>query len=156
MNFLLKVLYRIHHPVTRGLQYLLGYPTLGVRGMVMQNNKVLLVKHSYTPGWHFPGGGVDRNETPLAAVKRELFEEVGITCTRDPQLFSIYHYTILGANDYPIVYVVKEFEMTATTCLEIAEIKWFDINELPHDIHTGTATRIQEYLSGQSQAESWR
>ena len=29
--------------------------------------------------WQFPQGGIDKNEDPLKAAKRELFEEVGIS-----------------------------------------------------------------------------
>jgi len=54
--------------------------TLGVRVFV-QNSKgeILLVKHSYVPGWHLPGGGVDHGEDVETAARREVYEKTGIT-----------------------------------------------------------------------------
>ena len=51
--------------------------TLGVRVMMIQDGKVLLVRHTYLDGWFMPGGGVKRGETLDQAARREAHEEVG-------------------------------------------------------------------------------
>ncbi|QRX92262.1 NUDIX domain-containing protein [Streptomyces noursei] len=43
--------------------------------------QVLLVKPSYKPKWEIPGGYIERGESPLAACRREVEEELGITPT---------------------------------------------------------------------------
>ena len=44
--------------------------TFGVRGVIHDagNNAVFLVRHTYVPGWHFPGGGVEAGETALESL----------------------------------------------------------------------------------------
>ncbi len=65
--------------------------TLGARILIVNDEQVLLIKHTYVPGWYTVGGGVDSKETPRAAVERELMEEVGVTLASAPKLFSVYY-----------------------------------------------------------------
>ncbi len=52
--------------VTRGM-------TLGARVAAFDDeNRVLLVRHQYLPGWYFPGGGVDAGETMAEAARRNF------------------------------------------------------------------------------------
>ena len=50
-------------------------------GIVVQNNKVLLVRHTFKNGddfWVLPGGGIDNDEGIFMAAKREVFEETNM------------------------------------------------------------------------------
>ena len=65
--------------------------TLGVRAAAFDaEGRVFLVRHSYVPGWHMPGGGVERGETMRVSLERELIEEAGVALTAPPALFGIY------------------------------------------------------------------
>jgi 8-oxo-dGTP diphosphatase len=57
-----------------------------VIGIIERDNKILMsqrLPHQSYPGqWEFPGGKIEENELPLAALKRELHEELGIEVVR--------------------------------------------------------------------------
>ena len=57
--------------------------TLGVRAAAFDaDGRVFLVRHSYVPGWHMPGGGVERFETVRQALEKELREEGNLGADR--------------------------------------------------------------------------
>ncbi|MEC9375885.1 MAG: (deoxy)nucleoside triphosphate pyrophosphohydrolase [Pseudomonadota bacterium] len=64
---------------------LLQTPELNVAVGVFQNSlgEVLISQRSkevFSPGaWEFPGGKLTKFETPLQALKRELYEELGVS-----------------------------------------------------------------------------
>ncbi|MFC0651817.1 NUDIX domain-containing protein [Lederbergia wuyishanensis] len=68
-----KTLYKIYK-----LKWYISRPiTLGVRILLIQDEKVLLVKHTYQNHWYLPGGGVEKSETLERAIRRECKEEIG-------------------------------------------------------------------------------
>lgn len=132
-----------------------GHKTIGARALVINDDKVLLVKHSYTPGWYTIGGAVEKGETPVEAVQRELFEEVGVKCLTLPKLFSVYHNHREKRDDYVVFYLVDKFEKELVSSTEILDAQWFELHALPHDISPATQRRIDEYIGVRKVDERW-
>ena len=131
--------------------------TLGVRAVVLDGeNRVFLVRHGYTPGWHFPGGGVEPGETLLTALTRELLEEGNIRLTGAPQLFGLYHNTRATKRDHIAVYVVRAFEHgPRKPNWEIREAKFFPLDALPEGTTAATRKRLDEILRNVPAGEGW-
>lgn len=137
--------------VTRGL-------TLGVRGAVLDpDNRVFLIRHTYVPGWHLPGGGVEAGETALAALGRELLEEASIRIGPLPQLFGVYFNGRVSRRDHVLVYVVRDFTVVEPKRpdREIAEAGFFALDGLPEGTTEATRRRLAEIVSGQPVTETW-
>lgn len=59
--------------------------------------------------WEFPGGKVERNEDPLAALKRELYEEIGIQVTH-AEAWQQFQHAYPDRTILLDVWKVKDFE----------------------------------------------
>ena len=134
---------------------ILNYPSIGARALVVKDDEVLLIRHTYEGGWYTIGGAVERRETYSQAVIRELQEEVGVTPAEPPILFGIYFNIYFGRDDYIAFYIVKEFRIEEAHSHEIAEQKWFKFTDLPENISPATRRRIEEYLGQREKSERW-
>ena len=54
-------------------------------GLVIRDDKVLLILHPYLGRWFQPGGHIDDGESPIDAAIREVYEETGFVCVLDPR-----------------------------------------------------------------------
>lgn len=129
---------------------------LGVRALVVQDGKVLLVRHTYLKGWYLPGGGIDKGEAPLEALRRELREECSVGAL-SAKIFGVYLSRYAGSYNYVTVFVVDRLETLRpfTPNHEIAECGWFEIASLPSDVSRGTRARIQEFVAGEPTNAGW-
>ncbi len=132
--------------------------TLGARVAVFDGDRVLLLRHTYIPDWHFPGGGVEPGETAAESGARETVEETGIEATAPLGLFGLYHnVNDATVRDHVALFVCREFRVQRPFRAnhEIAEIGWFGPGDLPADTDPGTARRVAEILSGSAPDPRW-
>lgn len=140
------------------LWFLLSRPmTLGVRAVVIDNDdRVLLVRHTYVKGWHFPGGGVDAGENCTDAVLRELEEETGLSATELPRLFGLYFNRKVTRRDHIAVYLLSGVRGTLKKQSgEIAELGWFALGDLPEGTTQAVRDRLAEINDGASISNFW-
>lgn len=108
--------------------------------LVNEFEEVLLVRSWFGhQSWSLPGGGIQRNETPLYAAIRELQEETGLTLKPS---------AIAELGSFTNPYKVAPFTVAcfvATTArqepslsrqrrLEVLDTGWFAITHLPRDL----------------------
>ena len=115
-----------------------------------QNNKVFVGKRKDNPidKWQMPQGGIDNNETPLKAMKRELEEETSITKIKVLKEIENYTEYELPANLlgkiwkgkfrgqkqkwFIVKFLGKDSDINIRTKnAEFIEWKWLDIEDLP-------------------------
>ena len=132
--------------------------TLGVRGVVLDHvGQVFLVRHTYAPGWHFPGGGVEVDETSLSALTRELAEEARVEIAGAPVLHGIFLNRAASRRDHVLAYVVRDFRVIEPKRSdgEIAEAGFFPLDRLPEGTTRATRARLDEILSGRAPPPVW-
>jgi 8-oxo-dGTP pyrophosphatase MutT (NUDIX family) len=131
---------------------------MGAQGCVLTpDNQVLLVRHTYRPGWHFPGGGVEKNETIETALRRELEEEAGILIEGRAALFGIFSHHTQFPGDHIALYVIRNWRQPRVPppSREIAEQGFFSPARLPDGTQASTAARVNEIIEGRQPAEVW-
>lgn len=132
--------------------------TLGVRAIVLDDgNNVFLVRHTYVPGWHLPGGGVEAGEALEEALAKELREEGNIEMTERPHLVGVYFNRRISRRDHVAVYVVRNFRQSAPRLpdREIAECGFFSLDSLPETTTASTRQRLAEALGSGERPLDW-
>jgi 8-oxo-dGTP pyrophosphatase MutT (NUDIX family) len=132
--------------------------TMGAQGIVLdRDGRVLLVRHTYRPGWHFPGGGVERNESTMEALTRELSEEAGVELDGRPQLFAIYANFAVFPSDHIALYVVRSWRRRDVPVpnREIAEVGMFGVDALPDATIGPVRRRLAEVLDSRHPDLDW-
>ena len=127
---------------------------------------MFLIRHTYVPGWHLPGGGVETGETTEEALRRELLEEGCIQIDAEPVPHGVFFNSGASKRDHVVVYVIRTFTLVSEKIpdREIAEAGFFPLTALPESTTQATRRRLaeilgrnpQRYLVGEAFAEGAR
>ena len=132
---LVRVGYRVAYRVAQVAWYVVRPDVHGVKGILRDGDRVLLVRHTYGDRgrWDVPGGHAHAGEPPVDAVRREMHEELGMVLDWD------HVGSIAASSDHKVesVHCFVAARPAAPLRLargEIAEAQWFDLDALPAPI----------------------
>lgn len=132
---------------TDGGRRRLNAPGVGVSAIVVDGDKVLLVRRGRPPAkgaWSFPGGRLELGETLRDAVRRELFEECGLRIAVGPIVDVV---EMIGVEEGETVhwvvvdYLARAVAGRARAGDDAAELRWAALGELEE---LATTPRVPE------------
>lgn len=107
----------------------ISLPTAGL--IAIKNNKLLLAFSKNKKAWYLPGGKIDRSESSLEALQREIQEELNIKLA--PNRLEYYGHVSAQAYGEASNIIMKqdcflyELNETIRPSNEIADVKYFDL-----------------------------
>jgi len=122
-----------------------------VTALVVRSSRLLLLRRALDPGaglWDFPGGFLEKGETPEAGLRREILEELG-TEVKSARFFGFFPDNY-GESKIPILNIVYVCELKggiAGRGEEFTETGWFGADSFPD----GLAFRSMRAI-----LEAWR
>ncbi len=124
--------------------------TVTVGAMIFDDEgRILLLEHVFRPdsGWGIPGGFVDRGESPEAAVRRELQEEIAVEVERAQLLLT----RTLGRPKQIEIYFLARISGTPVpSSFEIKRAEWFAVDQLPPELSKDQQRLIQRAVKSMS------
>jgi ADP-ribose pyrophosphatase YjhB (NUDIX family) len=106
-----------------------------------QANKVLLCHRTNRDMWNLPGGRVELNESPWAAVVREVEEEVGLL-VRVERLLGVY--SVPERTDLVLNFLCVVVGGEARHSAEADDIGWFEKMSIPKNTVLRHIERIED------------
>ena len=123
-----------------------------VASLIVRGDKVLIcqrTKHQPLPlKWEFPGGKIEPDEQPTAALYRELEEELGILAEIGSKIATICHNYGNGAAVELHFYLVEKFEGAIENRI-FRDVRWVSRAELPiYDFLEADIALVRDIASG--------
>ncbi len=130
-----RTIFRIAYQVLRVYWLIFRPDGTGVKCVLTDGDRVLLVRHTYGPRrWGLPGGGVRRSEPPRTAATREMHEELGLEITDWLELGPIAGHS---HHKNETLHCFRAELTNPTLTIDHAEIettRWFARDALPREL----------------------
>ncbi len=122
-----------------------GYatPSLDIRGAVIRDKRILLVRERSDDKWAMPGGFADIGFSPAENIEREVCEEAGLHVWAR-HLYALRHkarhpYPADARDFYKIFFLCDEIEATRPVAgAETTDVAFFAADDLPELSRTRT------------------
>jgi 8-oxo-dGTP diphosphatase len=105
-----------------------------VAALILRDEKFLCcqrTEHQALPlKWEFPGGKIEAGETPTAALRRELEEELGIHAEIGAEVTQVLHTYVNGNSVNLHFYTVPRFEREVQNRI-FRDVRWVYRSDLP-------------------------
>jgi 8-oxo-dGTP pyrophosphatase MutT (NUDIX family) len=132
---------------------------LGVRVVIADGNRVLLVKHSYREGWFLPGGTPEEGESLVETARREAQEETSVAL-RDVTLLGMYS-SLDGSESNHVAVFQGELRdqrlnqaappsKGAVHTPEVSEVRWVSATDPPQQAVEQTRLILQDWRRGRT------
>jgi 8-oxo-dGTP diphosphatase len=121
-------------------------PRIAAGALFVEDDRILLVRKTYGNGWDIPGGYVDAGESPAAACRREVKEELGIQ--REAQRLLIVDWAPHADEGDKILYIFDCGELGADekhvqlAADELDRWEWVPVGRLPEYVIPRLARRL--------------
>ena len=145
-----KVFWFFAKPINKRYRHIFRPTLRGVKVLIVNNDKVLLVRPNYAHRkWTFPGGGVGRSETFETAAVRETKEETGLEIG-GLSVLGEYETRRDGCRNIVRTFMAHtNVENIRIDGIEIAEAAWFPLTALPAQMTDRARRTIDQYLATQ-------
>ena len=117
------------------------------------NDRVLLVKPTYKEPWDLPGGAVEVDESPHAACRREVAEELGLDCWPQRLLGVDYRRSVPDVRGDALRFIFfggvlseSDTEHIRLAIGELSDWRFFALEELDGVVIPAMARRLRAVL----------
>ena len=127
--------------------------SVGVAAVILNDDgRVLLVEHAYHPRlpWGLPGGWLDSDEEPAAAIARELREELQLQA----RVIRVVYAAKTVPNHIDLAFQCEALSQVGELNHELLDYRWFALDQLP-DIKVFHRRSIEAVAGCMRGREEW-
>ncbi len=122
---------------------------VAVSALIFNEGHILLALRNDIDWWNLPGGGMEQDETVVEALRREVYEEVGLE-VEVGQLVGVYSKP--QKQEVVLAFRCSVTGGTLCTTEEVRESRYFAPNALPSNLLPKHRQRIEDALLNQPNA----